>query len=180
MANLKNVVYLTQAQYNTLVTQGTITVGGVTYTYDQDNLYLVPKETTAPANTLYETSIYMGTDKTEWAVPAGINEARIKIRPYSANSITYNDYPDAEGRWTDLYTSGLEKDAKLFFTWQSGPQIMAITDYGTTGAYSGYGGVWIQYDRVNNVIKLFAGGPFMNVSPAEPLIVDLQYTLSAV
>lgn len=65
MANLKNVVYLTKAQYNTLVTQGSITVGGVTYTYDENNLYLVPKETTAPANTLYETSIYMGTGETE-------------------------------------------------------------------------------------------------------------------
>lgn len=179
MANLSQVVYLTKAQYNTLVTQGSITVGGVTYTYDQNSLYLVPKETTAPANVLYETSIYMGTDQTEWAVPANIHEARIKIRPYSASSITYNDYPDAEGRWTDLFAGGLEKDAKLYFTWQSGPQIMAITDYGSTSAYSGFGGVWIQYDRVNNVIKLFAGGPYMHVSPIEPMIVDIQYTLNA-
>ena len=177
MANLKNVVYLTQAQYNTLVTQGSITVGGVTYTYDQDNLYLVPKTTEAPANALYETSIYMGTGDTEWSVPAGISEARIKLRPYSTSTITYNDYPDAEGRWTDLFTSGMAKDAKLYFTWQSGPQIMAITDYGNTSAYSGYGGVWIQYDRDNNVIKLFAGGPYMPVNPVEPMIVDIQYKL---
>lgn len=42
MANLGKVMYLTQAQYNTLSNNGTLTVDGVTYTYSENDLYLVP------------------------------------------------------------------------------------------------------------------------------------------
>lgn len=45
MANLKNVVYISAENYATLVETGSITVGGVTYNYDENDLYLVP---TAP------------------------------------------------------------------------------------------------------------------------------------
>lgn len=42
--NIKNIVYVTQAQYDTLVNGGSIIVEGVTYTYDEANVYAV-KET---------------------------------------------------------------------------------------------------------------------------------------
>lgn len=44
MANLGKVMYLTQAQYNTLQANGTLTVDNVTYTYNENDLYLVPSE----------------------------------------------------------------------------------------------------------------------------------------
>lgn len=44
MANLKDIIKLTESQYNTLKTTGSITVGGVTYTYSADNIYLVDAE----------------------------------------------------------------------------------------------------------------------------------------
>ena len=43
MGNLQKIVYLSQAEYETLVTNGTITKGGVTITYSQDDLYITPE-----------------------------------------------------------------------------------------------------------------------------------------
>jgi len=41
MANLKNIIKIDQANYNTLVSTGSVTIGGVTYTYSDDNIYLI-------------------------------------------------------------------------------------------------------------------------------------------
>lgn len=51
MANLGKIMYLTQAQYNTLVNTGTLTVDGVTYTYSVNDLYLVPSGEDLPSYT---------------------------------------------------------------------------------------------------------------------------------
>ena len=45
MANLGKVVYLTDAQYQTLVANGTITVDGVTVNYSENDLYVTPAQT---------------------------------------------------------------------------------------------------------------------------------------
>ena len=39
----KKIVYLSQAQYQELVTEGTITVDGVTVTYDENDIYVTPQ-----------------------------------------------------------------------------------------------------------------------------------------
>ena len=44
MANTTKIVYVTQAQYDALVTNGSVTVGGVTYTYNANNTYLVRED----------------------------------------------------------------------------------------------------------------------------------------
>lgn len=41
MANLTNVIKVTQEQYETLVGGGSISKGGVTYKYDANAMYLV-------------------------------------------------------------------------------------------------------------------------------------------
>lgn len=41
MANLSNIIKVTQAQYLTLLNGGTITKGGVTYSYDSNAFYVV-------------------------------------------------------------------------------------------------------------------------------------------
>lgn len=43
MANAKQITYLSQAQYDQLVANRTITVGGVTVTYNEDDLYVTPQ-----------------------------------------------------------------------------------------------------------------------------------------
>lgn len=47
MANLGKVVYLTEAQKNTLFSAGTITVDGVTVTYSANDLYVTPQQNPA-------------------------------------------------------------------------------------------------------------------------------------
>lgn len=42
MANLQKVVYMTEAQLQTLFTNGSITVDGVTVTYSANDLYVTP------------------------------------------------------------------------------------------------------------------------------------------
>ena len=49
--SLRNVMYLTQAQYTTLQSTGTLVVDGVTYTYSENDLYLVPSEDIVVDNT---------------------------------------------------------------------------------------------------------------------------------
>lgn len=48
MSDLSKIVYLSAAQYETLKTNGTITVGGTTINYSNDDLYLTP-DTTVPS-----------------------------------------------------------------------------------------------------------------------------------
>lgn len=43
MPNSKQIVYLSQAQYTELITNGTITVDGVTVTYDENDIYVTPQ-----------------------------------------------------------------------------------------------------------------------------------------
>lgn len=43
MANSKQIVYLSQAQYAELIANGTITVNGVTVTYDENDIYVTPQ-----------------------------------------------------------------------------------------------------------------------------------------
>ena len=65
MANLKEIVYLTPTQFNTLVTTGSLTVGGVTYNYDDNNDYRVKyvPVTPLPENT-FTCEMDDGTTKT--------------------------------------------------------------------------------------------------------------------
>ena len=44
MANLKDVIYLSAEDYNTLYTNGTVTINGTTVTYDANNIYIVPDD----------------------------------------------------------------------------------------------------------------------------------------
>lgn len=43
MANSKQIVYLSQAQYTELITNGSITVDGVTVNYDENDIYVTPQ-----------------------------------------------------------------------------------------------------------------------------------------
>lgn len=44
MAKTSKIVYVTQAQYDSLINDGSVTIYGVTYTYDANNTYLVREE----------------------------------------------------------------------------------------------------------------------------------------
>ena len=50
MAKTSKIVYVTQAQYDSLINDGSVTIYGVTYTYDANNTYLVREEGLEGAN----------------------------------------------------------------------------------------------------------------------------------
>lgn len=51
MADLKNVIYLSNEDYATLVSTGTVTIGGDTLIYDEtNNIYVTPEETASATN----------------------------------------------------------------------------------------------------------------------------------
>ena len=43
MANLKDVIYLSNEDYETLVSTGTVTISGTTLTYDANTVYITPE-----------------------------------------------------------------------------------------------------------------------------------------
>lgn len=76
MANLKDVIYLSAEDYNTLYTNGTVTINGVTLTYDANNVYIVPDNTQEqiddilakiPSNASSSNKMLTADDISEWA-----------------------------------------------------------------------------------------------------------------
>lgn len=68
MATLKQIITLTPTQYNTLITNGQITAGGHTYTYDTNTLYFVPDEN--ESNIKYDTAANWALE-TSYVPPEG-------------------------------------------------------------------------------------------------------------
>lgn len=56
MSNLQKIVYLTEAQLQTLFSQGTITVGSTTVTYSADDLYVTPASPAAEVSIVTPSS----------------------------------------------------------------------------------------------------------------------------
>ena len=61
MANLKDVIYLSNADYNTLISTGTVTIDGTTLTYDENNIYITPEEEA----TTSQAGLMSAADKTK-------------------------------------------------------------------------------------------------------------------
>lgn len=81
MGALKNIIYLSQADYNTLYTTGTVTIDGTTLTYDADNVYLVPDASAGQAT--------LGTAITATQTVGGITSGT-----NLAASTTFHDFVD--------------------------------------------------------------------------------------
>lgn len=45
MSNLNQIVYLTEVQYLELMNNGSVTVNGVTVTYNENDIYITPDTT---------------------------------------------------------------------------------------------------------------------------------------
>lgn len=63
MSKLNNIIYLSNANFNTLMTTGTVTIDGTTLTYDPDSIYIAPDEygihTTFSANDMLMHQLIM-------------------------------------------------------------------------------------------------------------------------
>ncbi len=92
MNDLKNVIYLSNEDYETLVTTGTVTIDGVTLTYSEDNVYITPEKIASQS----EDGLMSATDKvkldeiesgaqvnvqSDWNVTDTSSDAYIKNKP---------------------------------------------------------------------------------------------------
>lgn len=107
MASLNNIVKVTKSQYQTLVNGGSITKGGVTYTYDSSAMYLI-------ANT--DEDLY-------------ITSAEFFQEGYSVNIIITNSSHTSEWVSTIVYDSDSETNEIGRFTSANG----SVTVLTTTG-----------------------------------------------
>ena len=122
MANLKDVIYLSAEDYNTLYTNGTITINGVTLTYDANNVYIVPDNTQQqiddilakiPSNASSSNKMLTADDISAWAKAStkpSYNYSEIGNTPTLATVATSGDYDDLDNKpslGTDAYKSNI-------------------------------------------------------------------------
>ena len=88
MANLKDVIYLSAEDYNTLYTNGTVTINGTTLTYNADNLYIVPDDTDTKISTALANYRLKPTTETSFSGTVAENTNYILSTAISSLSIS--------------------------------------------------------------------------------------------
>ena len=92
MADLKNIIYISNEDFETLVSNGSVTIGGETLTYDPNNVYITPDElATTTSNGLMSSSdktkldsVQSGAEvnvQSDWNVSDDSSDAFIKNKP---------------------------------------------------------------------------------------------------
>lgn len=127
MATLGNIIKVTQAQYNTLVNGGSISMGGVTYTYDANAIYLVDSGTEY-VDTSNNQNI--GGTKTFTDADGLITTNKLTISSTSAFGSPELQLLDSDGNSWYLYgsSSSVEADYELYLPNQSGTTLATTSD----------------------------------------------------
>lgn len=114
MANLKNIIYISNADFETLVSTGTVTINGETLTYDPDNVYITPDELATTTN----DGLMSSSDKTkldsiqsgaeanvqsDWNVSDSSSDAFIKNKP-TIPSMTNVAYKNVDNNFSTMQT----------------------------------------------------------------------------
>lgn len=85
MANLKDVIYISNEDYETLVSTGTVTIDGDTLTYDENNVYVTPDKLASQT----EDGLMSSSDKTKLDDIASEWNNCIKNVSISGNTLTF-------------------------------------------------------------------------------------------
>ena len=130
MANLEKVVYLTEAQKETLFTNGTLTANGNTINYNDNDLYITPEEdqivyeNKAAASGGTAVSLVTTGEKYNW------NNKGTYSKP--SDGIPDSDIASAS-TWNAKATKPTKKSISLSATWLgSGPYTQTVTVSGYT------------------------------------------------
>lgn len=81
---MKDIIYLSQADFTTLANGGTITKGGQTYSYDDGNVYMVSNEWTKVWENSSPTA-QMGATTLSIDL-SGYREIKIAVSPFASNN----------------------------------------------------------------------------------------------
>lgn len=114
MADLKNIVYLTDEQYSTLIAQGSITVNGTTLTYDPNNVYMTPDDSVdltsnqTVGGTKTFTSNIIANDGIRTSSINGLSgTTTIQVGKNLIPSVNNDsDLGSSNRKWKDLYLAG--------------------------------------------------------------------------
>jgi len=93
MANLKDVIYISNEDYDTLVTTGTVTIEGTTLTYDENCVYVTPDKLASTT----EDGLMSASDKSKLD---GLDNANLvhKTGDETVDGVkTFTSYPIAKG-----------------------------------------------------------------------------------
>ena len=134
MGYLKDIIYLTKAQYDTLYSTGTVTIDGTTLTYNEDNIYFVPEATSGGSGVLEQpinVTVDLGGITTKPTYTAGTSIEtilRALLSPYVAFDYTVTS-TDAAG----TFEYGTAKTiSKFTITLTSGSVAPTKLEIGTT------------------------------------------------
>ena len=105
MANLKNVIYLSNEDYETLVSTGTVTIDGETLTYDENNVYITPDKLASTT----EDGLMSSADKVKLnSVESG---AQVNVQAnWTQTTTTADDYIKNKPTLATVATSGSYND----------------------------------------------------------------------
>ena len=151
MANLKNVIYLSNEDYETLVSTGTVTIDGTTLTYDADNVYITPEKVA----TTTEDGLMSATDKTKLD---GLDDSNL-VHKSGSETITgqktfTEDLWFKQPGWSDAgYQLETTSWGSLRFQDRSGSAILAMYRSGSNRSVSA---------GVDDVVNLGANGRWKN------------------
>ena len=154
MSKLKDIIYISNEDYETLVNTGTVVIAGETVTYDEDNIYITPEKLVSSSN----AGLMTGQDKTNLDYlmsnqdKAGNTLSNNKLYPIGVESLTGTTattyHADASKIYIQsnaLYSEGEKVVIPSYLTTQlgnltsqMGKQIIQLSDNGTVTA-----GTWL-------------------------------------
>lgn len=98
MANLKDVIYLSAEDYNTLYTNGTVTINGVTLTYDANNIYIVPDDTQEQIDDILALIPSSATTSNKLATASDIPTVPTNISAFNNDAGYLTSHQDISGK----------------------------------------------------------------------------------
>ena len=110
MANLKNVIYLSNEDYETLVSTGTVTIDGTTLTYDENNVYITPESLASTT----EDGLMSASDKVKLNSLEAISSADWEIVADTL-TITFSETNLQGKNYLKVY-DGLDTSGTLLYT----------------------------------------------------------------
>ena len=106
MANLKDVIYLSNTDFETLVSNGTVTINGTTLTYDENSLYITPDELATTSSAGLMPALNSSSVSTQSQSTKFLREDGTWAAPSYTSSITDTNYYPTSFSWTGGTTSG--------------------------------------------------------------------------
>lgn len=173
MANLKNVIYLTNEDYETLVTTGTVTIDGETLIYDENNVYVTPEKLASQT----EDGLMSAEDKVkldsimpnELVTQADLTADQVELKfPWEFNLGSVVCKYDDDATKYEGYTAFTGSDGQTYY-------LQAVI---TEVPYEYNGNVYIDSDGQGEMITVNGGTFTINQPTSTTVAKEIAYLKS--